>query len=134
VARAVLVAPDRSEDCNDHGRNDDREAALGAGDLFVRFVICGACARTGAAWAGARGRAVGIGDPGTRDAHGATHAAGAKGDACAAHAGRCGEAALAQVERDAGCNLDAAKESKCHARSLAQRDEFSSGVSGVALR
>ena len=77
----------------------------------MRFVICRACARAGAAWAGARGRAVGIGDPGAWDAHGATHAAWAKGDACAAHTSGCGEAALAQVERDAGCNLDAAKES-----------------------
>jgi len=39
-----LVAPDRGEDRNDHDRNDDREAALGAGDLLMRFVICGACA------------------------------------------------------------------------------------------
>jgi hypothetical protein len=37
-----------------------------------------------------------------------------------AHTGGCGEAALAQVDGDAGCNLDAAKESKGHARSLAQ--------------
>jgi len=111
VARAVLAASDRGKDPNDHDRNDDREAALGAGDLLMCFVICGACARTGAAWAGARGRTVGIGDPRTRDAHGATHAAWAKGDACAAHASGCGEAALAQVERDAGCNLDAAEES-----------------------
>jgi hypothetical protein len=44
MARADLVAPDRGEDRNDHDRNDDREAALGAGDLLVRFVICGACA------------------------------------------------------------------------------------------
>ena len=134
MARAVLATPDRGEDCNDHDRNDDREAALGAGDLLVRFVICGACARAGAAWAGARGRAVGIGDPGTRDAHGATHAARAKGDACAAHTGRCGEAALTQVERDARRNLDAAKESKGHARSLAQRVRFFAVRSGVALR
>ncbi len=134
MARAVLVAPNRGEDRNDHDRNDDREAALSAGDLLVRFVICGACARAGAAWAGARGRAVGIGDASARDPHGATHAARAKGDACAAHASGCGEAALAQVDGDAGCNLDAAKESKGHARSLAQRDGFSSGVSGVALR
>ena len=87
MARAVLVAADRRQDRNDHNRNDDREAALGAGDLFMRFGIggaLGACAR--GAGARARGRAVGIGDSRTGDAHGATHVARAKGDACAAHA------------------------------------------------
>lgn len=54
VARAVLVAADRRQDRNDHNRNDDREAALGAGDLFMRFGIGGALgARAGRA--GARG-------------------------------------------------------------------------------
>ena len=42
MARAGLVAPDRGEDRNDHDRDDDREAALGAGDLLVRLVIRGA--------------------------------------------------------------------------------------------
>ena len=38
----LLVAADRRENRNDHDRNDDREAALGAGDLFVRFIVGGA--------------------------------------------------------------------------------------------
>ena len=50
-------------------------------------------------------------DAGPWDAYRAAHAARAKGDACAAHASGCGEAALAQVDRDARRNLDAAEES-----------------------
>ena len=50
-------------------------------------------------------------DAAAGDAHGATHAARAKGDVCAAHASGCGEAALAQVDGDARRNLDAAEES-----------------------
>ena len=59
-------------------------------------------------------------DAAAGDAHGATHAARAKGDVCAAHASGCGEATLAQVDGDARRNLDAAEESESHARSLAQ--------------
>lgn len=42
VAQVALAASDRRKDCNDHDRNDDREAALSACDLFVRFIVCGA--------------------------------------------------------------------------------------------
>ena len=102
----------------------------------MRFIVCGArVAGTSGALRGAADRAVlRVGDTAPWDAYRAAHAARAQGDACTAHPCGCGEAALAEIDGDAWRNLDAAEESKGHARSLAQRVRFFAVRSGVALR